>query len=74
MNKKVNPYYVNFEIAKLLKDKGFDVECNSCYHSFLKVGEEEIESTKSTPLLREFTQRKFKNSIVTKDNNNLFIN
>lgn len=56
---------INFETAKLAKEKGFDGICRHCYHSFLETGEEnEIK----TPLLREFTQRKFQNSIITKYN------
>jgi len=28
----ITPNYVNFEVAKLLKEKGFDEECNNCYN------------------------------------------
>ncbi len=52
---------VSFELAELLKEKGFAELCSHCYHDFLKEGED-IKK----PLLREFTQRKFQNSNITK--------
>jgi hypothetical protein len=30
MNNKIEPHYVNFNTAKWLKEKGFDIDCKMC--------------------------------------------
>lgn len=48
MNNNIKENYVSFEIAKLLKEKGFDVHCNSYYYGAYRNSVENVGNYNST--------------------------